>query len=177
MYYDIIVPNRKARGKNMNYYAILYYGFFGLLFAGALWCMYQIAVADWRRRIIPDAFLFPLLIAGLITTAFFPWTHNIHSAVIGAAFGYALAALVGFAFDYYLRRKNPDVTPPIGMGDIKLIATGGIWLASRGLAWALVIACVLGAIWGWRKKQTYIPFAPFFIIGGILSFIGMTFLL
>lgn len=96
---------------------------------------------------------------------------------MGAAFGYALAALVGFAFDYAMRKKNPDVVAPIGMGDIKLIATGGIWLGPTGLAWALVAACVLGAGWGYWKKQKYIPFAPFFVIGGILSFLGIAFLL
>ncbi|MDE6481755.1 MAG: A24 family peptidase [Alphaproteobacteria bacterium] len=161
----------------MNYYTILYYGFFGVLLAGALWCMYQISAADWRRRIIPDAFLFPLLIAGLIITTFFPWPHNTQAAAMGAAFGYALAALVGFAFDYVMRKKNPDVVAPIGMGDIKLIATGGIWLGPTGLAWALVAACVLGGGWGYCKKQKYIPFAPFFVIGGILSFLGIAFLL
>ncbi|MDE5615541.1 MAG: A24 family peptidase [Alphaproteobacteria bacterium] len=161
----------------MNYYTIIYYGFFGILLAGAMWCMYQICIADWRRRIIPDAFLFPLLIAGLITATFFPWPHNIQAAVMGAAFGYGLAALVGFVFDYVIRKKNPDAIAPIGMGDIKLIATGGIWLAPNGLAWALVIACILGVIWGRWKKEKYIPFAPFFIIGGILSFLGIVFLL
>lgn len=161
----------------MNYYTILYYGFFCVLLVGSLWCMYQISAADWRRRIIPDAFLFPLLIAGLIIATFFPWPHNTQAAVMGAAFGYALAALVGFAFDYLMRKKNPDVVAPIGMGDIKLIATGGIWLGPTGLAWALVAACVLGAGWGYWKKQKYIPFAPFFVIGGILSFLGIAFLL
>lgn len=162
----------------MNYYSVIYYGFFGILFAGALWCMYQISLADWRRRIIPDAFLFPLLISGLIVTTFFQsWPHDIRGAVIGAAFGYALAVMVGFVFDYALRRKKTDSIPPIGMGDIKLIATGGIWLGLSGLAWALVVACILGAGWGYKKKQKYIPFAPFFVIGGILSFIGMVFLL
>lgn len=161
----------------MNYYTIGYYGFFAILLAGAIWCMYQISAADWRRRIIPDAFLFPLLIAGLIITAFFPWTHDIRNAVMGAAFGYTLAATVGFAFDYFIRKKNPDAMAPIGMGDIKLIATGGIWLGTTGLAWALVMACLIGGLWGYKKKQKYIPFAPFFIIGGILSFLGIVFLL
>lgn len=172
-----MISNRKAREKNMNYYAILYYGFFGVLLALSLWCMYQISLADLRRRIIPDAFLFPVLISGLILVAFFPWSHDIRTAILGAAFGYTLAATVGFIFDYVMHKKNPDALAPIGMGDIKLIATGGIWLGISGLSWALIIACLLGALWGYRKKQKYIPFAPFFIIGGILSFFGFWFLL
>ncbi len=109
------------------------------------------AMADWRRRIIPDAYLFPFMIIGLIITAFSPWwPHGIKIAIIGGAFGYALAALVGFAFDYYIRRKNPDATTPIGMGDIKLIFTGGIWLGPDGLAWALVLACAILGQWRHR---------------------------
>lgn len=161
----------------MNYYIIARYGFWVALLVGALYCMYQISIADLRRRIIPDAFLFPLLIAGLVITAFFPWPHDIYTATIGAAFGYTLATLVGFAFDYRIRKKNPDAIAPIGMGDIKLIATGGIWLGTTGLAWALIVACLVGGVWGHRNKQKYIPFAPFFIIGGILSFFAMVFLL
>ena len=162
----------------MNYYTIMFYVFFAVIILTGLTCMYKIAITDWRRRIIPDAYLFPLLISGLITAAFLPgWPNGIHAAIIGGAFGYALAALIGFIFDYRMRRKNPDITAPIGMGDIKLIFVGGIWLGTRGLAWALVIACVLGYIWGRKSGNRYIPFAPFFIVGGILSFIGLAFLL
>jgi len=161
----------------MNYYTISYYVFFGILFAGALWCMYKIASTDWHRRIIPDAFLFPLMIAGLIVTTFFPWTHGIHAAVVGGAFGYALSAFVGFAFDHFIRKKNKDAVPPIGMGDIKLIFTGGIWLGATGLAWALAAACAGALIWSKRTRERYVPFAPFFIGGGILSFIANAFLL
>lgn len=162
----------------MNYYIVAYHAFFTVLFAGAAWCMYKIAIADWRRRIIPDAFLFPLMIAGLIVATFYaPWPHGIKTAVAGGVIGYALAAGVGFLFDLRMRKKAPDATPPIGMGDIKLIFTGGIWLGPTGLGWALAAACLFGYIWGHRKKQKYIPFAPFFIAGGILSFISILILL
>ena len=68
-------------------------------------------------------------------------------ATAGAAFGYGLAAIVGFIFDWVRRRKNPDADTPIGMGDIKLIATGGLWLGAQGLGLALIFACIGGAIW------------------------------
>ncbi len=162
----------------MNYHTILLYGFWGLLFAGAMFCMTQIAIADWRRRIIPDAFLWPLMLAGMIAAAFLrTWPIDAAAAAVGGAFGYALAAMVGFGFDYKIRKKNPDAAAPIGLGDIKLIATGGIWLGTTGLAVALIIACATGGIWSIRTKQRYIPFAPFFAIGGILSLLGLLILL
>lgn len=97
--------------------------------------------------------------------------------VIGATFGYAMSAIIGFAFDYFIRHKTPDATPPIGMGDIKLIGVGGLWLGTTGLSLALIVACLTGAIWARVKNQKFIPFAPFFIFGGILSLITNLFLL
>ncbi len=150
---------------------MIYNIFFIALLSGAFFCAWQISVADFRRRIIPDVYLFPLLVIGLIITNFFPWPTSSIDGAIGAAFGYTMAAIIGVIFDYKLQKKDKTSVPPIGMGDIKLIATGGIWLGTTGLSIALVFACILGIIWGVRKKQQYIPFGPFFIAGGILSLI------
>lgn len=152
--------------------------FFIVLLALALWCAWRISVADLRRRIIPDAYLWPLLLIGALIVTWSPfWPIGPYTATVGAAFGYALAAIVGFVFDWIRRRKNPDADTPIGMGDIKLIATGGIWMGPQGLGLALVLACIGGAIWSFARGKRYIPFAPFFIGGAILSLIAMAFLI
>ena len=143
----------------------------------AIYLGYKIAAADMRRRIIPDAYLFPLMIIGAILITFFPWPHNIATGVIGMAFGYIMASIIGLIFDKIITSKNPKADTPIGMGDIKLIAVGGLWCGPRGLAIALVLACIFGAAWAYRKKQKFIPFAPFFISGSILSLIIIAFLL
>ena len=152
--------------------------FFIVLLALALWCAWRISVADLRRRIIPDAYLWPLLLIGALIVTWSPfWPIGPYTATVGAAFGYALAAIVGFVFDWIRRRKNPDADTPIGMGDIRLIATGGIWMGPQGLGLALVLACIGGAIWSLARRKRYIPFAPFFIGGAILSLIAMAFLI
>lgn len=151
--------------------------FFISLLVGAIACATLISVADFRRRIIPDAYLFPLMLIGLILITFFGFPISMRDAVIGATFGYAVSAIIGFAFDYFIRHRSPDATPPIGMGDIKLIGVGGLWLGPNGLSCALIIAGVTGAIWAHAKKQKFIPFAPFFLLGGILSLIGTIILL
>ena len=151
--------------------------FFILLLASALWCAIQISITDFRCRIIPDAYLFPLMLLGLVLIAFFGYPIGTQDAVIGASFGYGLSAIVGFIFDYIIRTKQPDAIAPIGMGDIKLIGIGGLWLGATGLAFALVIACISGGIWGRIRGEKYIPFAPFFLLGAILSLTAMTFLL
>ncbi len=152
---------------------MIFYIIFALMMLVALGCAWQIVRADFRRRIIPDVFLFPLMLIGFVTVAWCPfWIVGPAMASVGALFGYMLAAGVGFVFDKLQRRKNPDVISPIGMGDIKLIAVGGLWLGVRGLSIALIFACIGGVIWGRRRGQKYIPFAPFLIGGGILALIA-----
>lgn len=156
---------------------MIFYILFILLLLGAITCATLISISDFRRRIIPDAYLFPLMLISLILITFFEFPHPMRDAVIGATFGYTMSALIGFAFDYFIRRRTPDAIPPIGMGDIKLIGVGGLWLGLNGLSFALIIACVTGALWARAKNQKFIPFAPFFILGGILSLIANIFLL
>lgn len=148
---------------------------FILLLLGAGYCMYQMSRADLRRRIIPDVYLFPFMLIGLLIVTFFQqWPVNLDDAVLAAAFGYGMGAAIGYLFEKF--RKTSSDYAPIGLGDVKLLAAGGIWLGATGLAIAIVISCIIGAIWGWRRKQRYIPFAPFFLSGGIIAFLVMYFL-
>ena len=149
---------------------------FIILLIAALICAFGISYTDWRRRIIPDALLLPLMLIGLIITNFFPWSTSTADGAIAAVFGYALAMIIGVIFDFINKNRKRHDTP-IGMGDIKLMVVGGLWLGTTGLAMALVIACIAGLIWGIRKQQKFIPFAPFFITGGILSLIATMFLI
>ena len=153
---------------------MIYYIFFACVLIGAIFCAVRMATADFKRRIIPDVYLFPFLFAGLLTTTFFPWPVTVSDSVIGGAMGYCLGLIVGFVFD---KIKPNQKYPPIGMGDIKLLGAGGIWFGTMGLSLAMIISCVLAYIWNWKRKDKYIPFAPFFLIGGFLSFITILFLL
>lgn len=155
---------------------ISYIFFIFLLFCATLLSI-LISVTDLRRRIIPDAYLFPLMLIGLILIAFYGFPLSIQDAVTGATFGYIMSATIGFIFDAILRRKNPKSDTPIGMGDIKLLGIGGLWLGVSGMSLALIIACISGAIWARIRGQKYIPFAPFFLFGGFLSLITNIFLL
>ena len=143
--------------------------FFILLIVGAALLGGAISATDFRRRIIPDAYLFPLMLIGLILTTFYRFPTTPTDSVIGASFGYILAVCIGVIFDYVSRIRGRHIDTPIGMGDIKLIGVGGLWLGTNGLAMALIVSCILGMIWGRMHKQRYIPFAPFFITGAIIS--------
>jgi leader peptidase (prepilin peptidase)/N-methyltransferase len=153
---------------------MIYYIFFSVVLIGAFFCAWRIGTTDFKRRIIPDVYLFPFLFAGLITATFFTWPITIADSVVGGAMGYCLGLIIGFVFE---RIRKHEKYPPIGMGDIKLLGAGGIWLGTVGLSIAMGFACILAYLWNIRRKQKYIPFAPFFLIGGFLSFITILFLL
>ncbi len=157
---------------------MIFYIFFIILLVAAAYCSIQISINDFRRRIIPDVYLFPLMLIGLLLLAFFPsFPISLSDAVIAATFGYTLTSVIGALYDRRLQRQKTKDSVPIGMGDIKLIGVGGLWLGTTGLSLALIIACITGAIWAYQHKEKYIPFAPFFLIAGFLSFITTAFLL
>ena len=56
---------------------MIYYIFFTILLTFALFCVWQISKTDIQRRIIPDVYLFPLLLTGLIILTFFSWPVSI----------------------------------------------------------------------------------------------------
>ena len=150
--------------------------FWGLILL-AFGCVLAISRADFRRRIIPDVYLFPLLLIGLCLIVFFPYPISVADAGVGAVLGYVLSMGVGLVFEYRMRRRGDMEFPPIGMGDIKLMAVGGLWLGTTGLSIALIVAGVVGGLWAYKKRQKYIPFAPFFFVGGFLSFVLCRFLI
>ena len=153
------------------------YIFFIILLVIAIILSIRISIYDYRHRIIPDAYLFPLMLIGLITSGIYNFPFDIKTGIAGATFGYITSALLGFIFDKAMQRHNKNSETPIGMGDIKLISIGGLWLGTGGLALALIISGISGAIWARKQNQKFIPFAPFFIFGGFLSFIINLFLL
>ena len=153
---------------------MIYNIFFLVVLIGAIFCAYRMSATDFKRRIIPDVYLFPFLFAGLLITTFFPWPITIADSVVAGSLGYCLGLVVGFIFEHI---KKQSKYPPIGMGDIKLLGAGGVWLGTLGLAIAMMFACVLAFLWNIKKKKKYIPFAPFFLIGGFLAFIVIQFLI
>lgn len=132
-----------------------------------------------RRRIIPDVYVWPLIMIGLIFACwgYGWWPVSPQSAVSGAVMGYVLTFLIGLLFDYINRHDTTNSYSAIGFGDIKFIATGGVWLGIEYLGIGLVLSCILGMIWGLWHKQRYIPFGTFFSIGIIWSLIQMFFLI
>jgi leader peptidase (prepilin peptidase)/N-methyltransferase len=116
----------------------------------------MITVEDARRRVIPDIWLWPLLLAGLYV--FGGYEENIVAAIAGYALGFALM--------WALKKKDA-----LGYGDVKLLSVAGLWLGINGLSVAVVSACLIGIAWGLARKQRYVPFAPFLFLGTAIYYL------
>ena len=139
----------------------------GMIWLGAVlgWWLIVLAVIDARDLILPDILTLPLLVAGLGVTYFIaPAALGHHAA--GAVAGFAVIALVGFA---YRRVRGRD---GIGLGDAKLMAAAGAWVSWTGLSGVILIAALsgivvslLGAVAGRRDLADRLPFGPHIALG------------
>ncbi|MDP2182437.1 MAG: prepilin peptidase [Actinomycetota bacterium] len=108
-------------------------------------------------------------IAPLLGTSSGSSARPIVVALIGVALG--AGPSLGIALVYEVVRKRQG----FGMGDVKLLATLGIYLGPYALM-TLVIGSFIGAVWGvgasvgsGEGASTKIPFGPFLAAGAVLT--------
>ena len=129
-------------------------------------CLLCIFFIDLWHEIIPDFFVFPLVIVSFFYTFFLqiPFLFNaLLSAAVCAGF---------FLFLYLITKKRG-----MGKGDIKLSFFIGLLLGWPNAFLALYIAFLTGAfvsliliIWGKRKLMGgVIPFGPFLVLGTVIA--------
>ncbi len=124
-----------------------------------------LALIDFEHKLIPDIIIFPMFLIGAGVMDSLPWIAGGWTESFGAAVaGYLLPILIGMMF-----YKKSDSA--IGGGDIKLLSVGGLWLGIMGLSVAIGASAALAAIYGKYKKTREIPYAPFFIVGALVSII------
>jgi len=124
-----------------------------------------IFVSDMAYMRIPNSillFFLPLLIAMRIISPLEPW----YDAIIGGAAGIILIALIIIAFK-----------GGMGAGDMKLFGVLGVVLGWNKVLLAFFLAAFTGAVIGAMlmlankvKKKQPIPFGPFIVIGGLISY-------
>jgi leader peptidase (prepilin peptidase)/N-methyltransferase len=125
------------------------------------WTLLACAWIDWEHFLLPDVLTLPLLVLGLVVTA---WDDpdEVTDHAIGAVLGYAALRLVSVA---YVRLRGRE---GMGAGDAKLLAAGGAWLGWAALPWVVVLAAGTGlllALGAWLRGErvgatTMLPFGP-----------------
>jgi len=133
----------------------------GILVLVLAWDLWQMIIPDWSLL-----FLFGLALVGL-GAGFLrvEWAE---------ALGAGLGALGFFLGLWFLTRGKG-----MGMGDVKMAGVMGIFLGFEGVAWALWLAFVSGALLGLflmvlgrAGRKTALPFGPFLIFGWLLAWLG-----
>ena len=133
------------------------------------WTLLLLAAIDWRVQMLPDVMTLPLLAAGLSAAFFFAretWLDHL----IGAAAGFLSLALVA---QIYRRLRGRE---GLGLGDAKLLAALGAWVAWEGLPTVLLWGSLLGLLFalgravagGSIRLTDRLPFGVFLAGGGWL---------
>ena len=139
---------------------------YSLLF---IWLLIPITVIDYQHQLLPDSLSLSLLWLGLIANTQQLFT-SLPNAVLSAVAAYLCLWI--FIKVFYL------LTGKIGMGngDFKLFAAFGAWFGWTQLPLILLLASVMGSIYGLifiklskQGKETPIPFGPFLSLAGLVS--------
>ncbi len=136
---------------------------------GLGWLLLGIAWIDQRHMIVPDVLSLPLLPAGL-AVAYFAVPERLLDHAIGALLGFLSLLVVGWLYQRLRGRQG------LGLGDAKLLAGIGAWVAWPGLATVVLIAALSGLglalLQRSRGKPIHmvdkLPFAPHLCIGAWL---------
>jgi leader peptidase (prepilin peptidase)/N-methyltransferase len=101
------------------------------------WWLFLLAALDLEHEWLPDRLTLPLAAAGL-AAAWGGFGPPLEARLIGAAAGFAILFLIGFAYRMLRGREG------LGGGDPKLLAAIGAWLGWPQLPFVLIGAGLLG---------------------------------
>jgi leader peptidase (prepilin peptidase)/N-methyltransferase len=156
----------------IGYLAILWVfgpGWTALLYAMFFSALLVVAGTDLSHKIIPDAVTLPGIAIGLIgavTVLPVGWRGAILGVLVGGGILWALA----WASPYVFGKEG------MGGGDIKLMGMVGAFLGWKPALLTIMIGSLTGSVIGLAlialgviKRDEYIPFGPFLVLGAILS--------
>jgi len=137
--------------------------------AGALlliWALLALTAIDFDTQLLPDDITLPLLWAGLLFNLSGAFT-DLHSAVLGAIFGYLALWCVYWLFKLATGKEG------MGYGDFKLLAALGAWMGWQMLPLIIMLSSMVGAVVGItlivaakHGRNIPIPFGPYLAGGG-----------
>lgn len=126
---------------------------------------------DIDHWIIPDKITLPGIVIGLAGAALLP-DRNLIDSLIGFCIGGGILFLIG---TIYMRWKNIE---GIGGGDVKFLAMAGAFLGAKSVLVALVLASLLGSLYGayvmlrrGSGSQTAVQFGPFLALGTLIAYL------
>lgn len=132
---------------------------------------YIAAWSDFKEKRVSNKLVLSMLIAWLILLVpqLFYHTELALATALSSVLGFLVAGIL-FLLVYFISRKG------LGGGDVKLMATAGLYLGINGvfpaMLWGSILASVTGLILIAAKKiekKDTIPLVPFLYIGMLLT--------
>ncbi|MBN8520931.1 MAG: prepilin peptidase [Alphaproteobacteria bacterium] len=113
-----------------------------LILAGLL--LVILSVIDLRVRLLPNIYVLPFALLGVVfhLTTSFDLLSSPHDMVIGGITGFMILFLLRLAGNHYYGQDT------LGLGDVKLMGAGGLWLGVEGILIALTLGAMAGVIHG-----------------------------
>jgi len=147
---------------------------FGLNWTSVLYCILFSALmvvtgTDLTHKIIPNVVTVPGTILGLLGAATVLPVGPVN-ALLGVAVGGGLLWALAWASPYLFGKEG------MGGGDIKLLAMVGAFLGWKPALLTIMIGSLTGSVIGisliafrLMKRDEYIPFGPFLVLGALVS--------
>ncbi len=140
----------------------------GLIFT---WIAISLTFIDLDHHLLPDQLTLLLVWIGLFLSIYNVFTPS-HDAIIGAIAGYLIFAIVQGLFKAVTGKTG------MGQGDYKFLAGIGALLGWQQLPVVILLASIIGLIFGLMQmalkhqfKSEPIPFGPYLAIAGWISLI------
>jgi len=156
----------------VGYLAILWT--FGPTGAALLYALFFSALlvvtgTDLTHKIIPNVVTLPGIVLGVLGAATV-LPVGLIDALLGVAVGGGVLWALAWASPYVFGKEG------MGGGDIKLLAMIGAFLGWKPVLLTMMIGSLTGSVIGislialrFMKRDEYIPFGPFLVLGAILS--------
>ena len=145
-----------------NWMAVLY----GILFSALL----VVTGTDLTHKIIPNVVTIPGILLGLLGAASSVLPTGLVNALLGVAVGGGILWALAWASPYLFGKEG------MGGGDIKLLAMVGAFLGWKPALLTIMIGSLAGSVigvsliaFGVMKRDEYIPFGPFLVLGALVS--------
>ena len=126
---------------------------------------------DANTMLLPDNLTLPLMWLGLLVNYFGLFT-DLHSAVLGAIFGYLSLWSVYQLFKLITGKEG------MGYGDFKILAAIGAWGGWQIIPFTIFASACLGAVIGIitlklrnQENSQPIPYGPWLALAGLIGLI------
>lgn len=109
----------------------------------ALGLLILLSIIDIKTFLLPNIYVFPFAALAPIFHILTDLTHlNIQNIILGGIIGYTVLYLIRLGGNKYFKQDS------LGLGDVKLLGAGGLWLGPEGILFAMTAGAFFGLLHG-----------------------------